>query len=53
VDRGTIVAEATLLRLGRTLAIVECEVQDADGALAAKALLTYAISREKSKRKRG
>jgi uncharacterized protein (TIGR00369 family) len=53
VDRGTIVAEATLLRLGRTLAVVECEVQDADGALAAKALLTYAISREKSKRKRG
>jgi uncharacterized protein (TIGR00369 family) len=52
VDRGTIVAEATLLRLGRTLAVVECEVQDADGTLAAKALITYAISREESKRKR-
>jgi len=52
VDRGTIVAEATLLRLGRTLAVVECEVQDADGTLAAKALITYAISRENTKRRR-
>jgi uncharacterized protein (TIGR00369 family) len=53
VDRGTILAEATLLRLGRTLAVVECEVQDADGTLAAKALITYAVSRSKSKRRRG
>ncbi len=52
VDRGRIVAEATLLRLGRTLAVVECEVQDAAGTLAAKALITYAISRVESKRER-
>ncbi|MFZ0819780.1 MAG: PaaI family thioesterase [Candidatus Acidiferrales bacterium] len=45
VDRGKIVAEASLLRLGRTLAVVECEIQDAAGTLAAKALITYAISR--------
>jgi len=45
VDRGKILAEATILRLGRTLAVVECEINDARGTLAAKALITYAISR--------
>ncbi|HEV3220414.1 MAG TPA: PaaI family thioesterase [Candidatus Acidoferrales bacterium] len=49
VDRGKIYAEATLLRLGRTLAVVECEVQDASGTLAAKALITYAIARIEKK----
>src|SRR5216684_1763299 len=39
VDRGPIIAEARVLRLGRTLAVAECEVKDADGKLAAKALL--------------
>jgi acyl-CoA thioesterase len=50
VDRGKIVAEAKLLRLGRSLAVVECEVQGADGTLAAIALITYAISRAETKR---
>jgi uncharacterized protein (TIGR00369 family) len=45
VDKGEIVAEARILRLGRTLAVAECEIQDAAGTLAAKALITYAISR--------
>jgi uncharacterized protein (TIGR00369 family) len=49
VDRGKIVAEAKLLRLGRSLAVVECEVQGADGTLAAIALITYAISRAETK----
>jgi uncharacterized protein (TIGR00369 family) len=49
VDRGKIVAEARILRLGRTLAVAECEVQGADGTLAAKALITYAISRAGTK----
>jgi uncharacterized protein (TIGR00369 family) len=52
VDRGKIVAEAKILRLGRTLAVVECEVQDATGILAAKALITYAISRAETRRGR-
>jgi|CZKC01.1.fsa_nt_gi uncharacterized protein (TIGR00369 family) len=43
VDRGPIVAEARVLRLGRTLAVAECEVKDAEGNLAAKALVTFAI----------
>jgi uncharacterized protein (TIGR00369 family) len=49
VDRGKIVAEAKLLRLGRSLAVVQCEVQGADGTLAAIALITYAISRAETK----
>jgi uncharacterized protein (TIGR00369 family) len=52
VDRGKIVAEARLLRLGRSLAVVQCEVQGADGTLAAIALITYAISRAETKRVR-
>jgi len=43
VDRGPIIAEARVLRIGRTLAVAECEVKDAEGRLAAKALLTFAI----------
>ena len=43
VDRGPIIAEARVLRIGRTLAVAECEVKDAAGRLAAKALLTFAI----------
>jgi uncharacterized protein (TIGR00369 family) len=43
VDRGPIIAEARVLRIGRTLVVAECEVKDAAGCLAAKALLTFAI----------
>jgi len=43
VDRGPITAEARVLRLGRTLAVSECEIKDAAGKLAAKSLLTFAI----------
>ena len=43
VDRGPIIAEARVLRLGRTLAVTECEIKDAQGKLAAKSLLTFAI----------
>jgi uncharacterized protein (TIGR00369 family) len=49
VDRGPIVAEARVLRLGRTLAVAECEIKDADGHLAAKSLLTFAIMSVKKK----
>jgi uncharacterized protein (TIGR00369 family) len=43
VDRGPIIAEARVLRIGRTLAVAECEINDAEGKLAAKSLLTFAI----------
>jgi uncharacterized protein (TIGR00369 family) len=43
VDRGPITAEARVLRLGRSLAVSECEIKDVEGKLAAKSLLTFAI----------
>jgi uncharacterized protein (TIGR00369 family) len=45
VDRGTVVAEARVLRRGNNFAVVDCEVHDAGGRLAAKALLTFSIGR--------
>jgi len=42
VDRGLITARSRVLRLGRTLVITECEILDANGNLAAKALMTFA-----------
>jgi uncharacterized protein (TIGR00369 family) len=51
VDRGPIIAVARVLRLGRSLAVTECEIKDAQGKLAAKSLLTFAIlSPEKAHR---
>jgi uncharacterized protein (TIGR00369 family) len=52
VDRGPIFAQARVLRLGRTLVIAECEIIDADGNLAAKALMTFALMHESEKRSR-
>jgi acyl-CoA thioesterase len=52
VDRGPIIAEARVLRLGRTLAVAECEVKDAAGRLAAKALLTFAIMSVEAKQRK-
>ncbi len=44
VARGTMTAEGRMLRRGRNFAVAECDVRDQDGRLAAKALLTFAIS---------
>lgn len=45
LDRGRISAEARILRLGQNTAVVECEVRDPNGNLAAKALMTFAVMR--------
>jgi uncharacterized protein (TIGR00369 family) len=42
VERGTITADARVIRRGRNFAVVECDVRDAAGNLAAKALMTFA-----------
>jgi uncharacterized protein (TIGR00369 family) len=49
VEKGTIVAEARVLRKGRTTAVAECDVRDTSGLLVAKALLTYSIGRSERK----
>ncbi|MFY9583312.1 MAG: PaaI family thioesterase [Candidatus Acidiferrales bacterium] len=43
VDRGTLRAEARVLRRGNNLAVVDCDVRGAMGRLAAKALMTFSI----------
>jgi uncharacterized protein (TIGR00369 family) len=45
--RGTLLAEARLLRAGRTVAFVEGEVRDESGALVAKATATFKIERRR------
>ena len=45
--RGTLLAEARLLRAGRTVAFVEGEARDASGALVAKATATFKIERRR------
>ena len=43
VEEGTLSAEARVLRAGKTLAVVECDVRDDKERLVAKALLTFSI----------
>ena len=43
VKRGTLVAEARVLRRGRNFIIVECDVQDRTGRLVAKSLMTFGM----------
>ncbi len=42
VERGTVKAEARVLRRGRNFAVVDCDVRDA-ARLVAKALMTFSI----------
>jgi len=44
IKGGTITALGKVLRVGRNTGVSECEVRDAHGRLAAKALLTVAIA---------
>lgn len=44
VEEGAILAEARVLRHGKTTAVAECDVRDADGGLMAKALMTFSIA---------
>src|SRR5574341_234666 len=45
VEKGTILAEARVLRKGRTTAVAECDIRDTSALLVAKALLTFSIGR--------
>jgi uncharacterized protein (TIGR00369 family) len=52
VERGTLAAEARVLRCGKNIAVVDCDVRAGDGRLAAKALLTFSIG-PRQRRQRG
>lgn len=49
VVKGTLLADAKVLRIGRNTAVAECDVRDKTGLLVAKALLTFSIGRVKRK----
>ena len=51
--RGTLLAEARLLRAGRTVAFVEGEVRDQSGAIVAKATATFKIERRRKQPAQG
>jgi uncharacterized protein (TIGR00369 family) len=44
VSGGKLTAEGKVLRVGRNFIVVECDVTKQDGALAAKALMTFAAA---------
>jgi uncharacterized protein (TIGR00369 family) len=43
VEGGRVLAEARVIRLGRHLAVVDCDLRDDEGRLVAKALLTFFV----------
>ena len=43
VEKGMVTAEARVLRRGRNLSVVDCDVRDSSARLVAKALMTFAI----------
>ena len=42
IERGTVTADARVIRCGRNFSVVECDVRDSAGRLAGKALMTFA-----------
>ncbi|HXZ20248.1 MAG TPA: PaaI family thioesterase [Candidatus Acidoferrales bacterium] len=43
IERGTVTADARVIRCGRNFSVVDCDVRDSEGRMAAKALMTFAI----------
>ncbi len=43
IEKGTVTADARVIRCGRHFSVVECDVRDSAGRLAGKALMTFAI----------
>lgn len=52
VRKGTLIAEARLLRRGKNLAVAECDVCENGARLVAKALLTFSIGPAEARRGR-
>ena len=52
VEGGTVEAEARLIRCGRHVAVVDCEIRDHDQRLVGKALMTFYVGPFRENRKR-
>lgn len=53
VERGTVEADARVVRNGRHIAVVDCDVRDENRRLVGKALMTFFVSSLAKQRKRG
>lgn len=53
VEKGTVTAEAKVLRRGKNLAVVDCDLREDNGLLVGKALMTFSIGPRENKRRRG
>jgi uncharacterized protein (TIGR00369 family) len=51
VKKGTIVAEARVLRQGKNLAVVDCDLRDEKKQLVGKALMTFSIGPVETRRR--
>jgi uncharacterized protein (TIGR00369 family) len=51
VEAGTVFAEAEVVRRGRHIAVVDCDVRDDRGRLVAKALMTFFVGPFRENRK--
>jgi uncharacterized protein (TIGR00369 family) len=49
IHRGTITADARVLRMGKRLAVVECDLHDNHKRMVGKALMTFSHGRLKSR----
>ena len=52
VEKGVLVADARVIRRGKNLAVVDCDVREVGGELVAKALMTFSIGPVERKRRR-
>lgn len=53
VEGGTVEAEARLIRRGRHVAVVDCDIRDHNHRLVGKALMTFFVGPFREKRKPG
>jgi uncharacterized protein (TIGR00369 family) len=52
VEGGSVIAEANVVRIGRHIAVVDCDVRDGSRRLVGKALMTFFVGPFKKNRKR-
>ena len=52
VEKGILIPDARVIRRGKNLAIVDCDVREDGGELVAKALMTFSIGPVERKRRR-
>jgi 1,4-dihydroxy-2-naphthoyl-CoA hydrolase len=52
VEGGNVSADARVIRLGKHIAVVDCDVREEDGRLAGKALMTFFVSPFRKNRKK-